>query len=282
MVTVEEALGNAKAALARGEVTEPAREASSLLALAIGRDKTFLIAHPEYQLDNDERDRFAGFIRRRSAHEPLQYISGIQEFYGLDFEVNANVLIPRPETEMVVEAAIEHLSNIDDPLFCDIGTGSGCIAVSILHEVPNAKATALDISRAALEVARDNARRHGVENRLCLLESDVYDALGDEKFELIAANPPYVPVVDFSGLQAEVRDFEPRVALTDEGNGLSVIETIIREATRYLTSGGLLLVEIGFNQSETTREMFDVRTWSQVDLMPDLQGIPRLVRAVAK
>lgn len=282
MPTIEEALQYARSELARNGITEPIRDAALLLALAIQRDKSFLIAHPEYLLTNGEAGRFETCVSRRSAHEPFQYISGKQEFFRLDFEVTPDVLIPRPETEMVVEAAIECLAEIEDPSFCEVGIGSGCIAISVLYEVPRATAVGLDISPPALRIAGRNAQRHGVADRLRLFESDVYSALEGERFELIAANPPYVPIDEFTGLQAEVRDFEPRIALTDETNGLSVIETIIRGAPPFLKSGGVLLLEIGFSQARAVRQMFTSEIWTNIDLMPDLQGIPRLVRAIAK
>jgi release factor glutamine methyltransferase len=217
------------------------------------------------------------FVGRRASHEPFQYISGIQEFYGLEYEVTPDVLIPRPETEMVVERALELIGTHGFTSFCEVGIGSGCIAVSILYHAKASRAVGLDISRAALSVAQRNSEKHHVDERLMLLESDVFRALTDQKFALIVSNPPYVPVQDIEGLQAEVRDHEPPVALTDDADGLSIIRRIVGGAPGFLESDGFLLVEIGFDQSEKVAAMFDPLVWQAPELLPDLQGIPRLV-----
>jgi release factor glutamine methyltransferase len=260
-------------------ITEPRREARSLLGLALEKDNTFLVAHPEYDLTQEEERRFREFLARRARREPLQYIAGRQEFYGLDFAVTKDVLIPRPETELIVEAAAEILKKIENPLFCEVGTGSGCISVAILHEIKRARGVGLDISREALDVTRHNARKNSVAERLELKTSDVFAALHDEKFDLIVSNPPYVPAGDLETLQREVRDFEPRAALTDGGDGLSIIERIVADAPKFLKAGGVLLMEIGFNQSERTRALFPGEVWREVEFFPDLQGIPRMLRA---
>ena len=282
MPTVEENLQLARLVLAAAGIADPPREAASILSLALSRDRAFLIAHPEYEPTDEETRRFENFLHRRAAREPFQYISRIQEFYRLDFEVTPDVLIPRPETEMVVDAALEFLSRRQEPSFCEVGVGSGCISVSILHELPKARGVGLDISPAALAVASRNASRHGVADRLQLFESDVFRELDAGRYDLIASNPPYVPAAQFSGLQDEVRDFEPRAALTDGGDGLSIIAEIIRESPTHLFNGGNLLMEIGFDQSKAVERLFEPSLWNAVDLMPDLQGIPRLVRAVLK
>jgi release factor glutamine methyltransferase len=264
------------------EIAEPRREANSLLAFALRKDKTFLIAHPEYELSGEEETRFREFLRRRAAREPFQYITGRQEFYGLDFVVNGDVLIPRPETELIVENACEVLREVENPFFCEVGFGSGCISVSILHEVKTASAVGLDVSEKALEIAKLNAGNNRVLNRLTLKISDVFGALGNEIFDLIVSNPPYISREDVRTLQPEVRDFEPLAALTDGGDGFSIIEKIIEDSPRFLKSGGFLLLEIGFDQSGKVREMFRSETWRSVEILPDLQGIPRTVKARLK
>jgi len=279
MPTLSEKLDAAGKILHENDIPDARREASSLVALALKRDRTFLIAHPEYDLDPQEEHLVDELVRRRALHEPFQYISGVQEFYGLDFEVTPQVLIPRPETEMVVEHALEILGSFHGDAVCDVGTGSGCIIVSILHELRSVNATAVDASRSALEVARRNADKHGVGDRLKLFESDVFGSLDDQKFDLIVSNPPYVPVEDIPGLQMEVRAFEPHMALTDAGDGLSIIRRIVNEAPNFLVTHGHLLLEIGFNQSAKVVAMFDAVLWYSPELFPDLQGIPRLVSA---
>lgn len=279
MSSIAELLLNAESVLKANDVAEPRREAMSLLMLATQKDRIFLYARPEHRLTSAEIAILDSLLERRARREPLQYISGVQEFYGLEFNVTPDVLIPRPETEMVVERAIELLRMSGSGSFCDVGTGSGCIAVSILHELPRVSAVGLDVSCSALKVARGNAEKHGVGARLKLLESDLFSAVAGEKFGLIVSNPPYVPVEDVSGLQAEVRDFEPRLALTDSFDGLSIIRRIVLEAPRNLSGQGHLLLEIGFDQSEKVAGMFDPGQWRRPELFPDLQGIPRLVSA---
>lgn len=282
MPNVSEILREAAEILGAGGVSEARREAASLLAFALGRDKTFLIAHSEDELSADEENIFRAFIKRRAAREPFQYITGRQEFYGLEFDVAPGVLIPRPETESIVENAVEILKSVDRPAFCEVGVGSGCISVSILHELEMARGIGLDVSEGALAIAAANARKHGVAARLILQKSDVFEVLENEKFDLVVSNPPYISVAEMTDLQREVRDFEPRAALTDGGDGFSIIEKIVAGAPRYLNADGFLLLEIGFGQAERAAAMFDAALWRAAEILPDLQGIPRTVRAQIK
>jgi release factor glutamine methyltransferase len=277
--SIAEKLQAASEILKLSGIGEPRREANSLLALALKKNKTFLIAHPEYELSGEEEQRFQDFLSRRASREPLQYIAGKQEFFGLDFEVNRNVLIPRPETELIVELAIEILQTKKNSMFCEVGIGSGCIAVSILHRIETARAIGLDVSHKALQIAARNAATHKVSNRLELKISDVFEVLENEKFDLIVSNPPYIPSREIENLQAEVRDFEPIVALTDGNEGLSIIEKIIVESPKFLNEASFLLLEIGFGQADAAREMFAPKIWKTVDILPDLQDIPRTIKA---
>jgi release factor glutamine methyltransferase len=281
-LTIAEALREASARLRVAGVAEPRREAGTLLAHALGRDRAFLITHADEGLTEAQASDFRACVERRAAGEPFQYIAGRQEFYGLEFEVGPDVLIPRPETELLVEVALKLLKDLDAPLVCDVGTGSGCIAVTLLHERKDAHGFALDLSRAALAVAARNAARHGVAERLQLLASDCFDALRDDehlelRFDLVASNPPYIAESDLEGLQKEVREHEPRVALTPGGDGLAVIRRLLTEAPRFLKSGGHLLIEIGFEQHEQVAALIDPKVWTLLDIHRDLQGIPRTV-----
>ena len=278
-MNIDAALKDAADALDAADVADARPQAASLLAFALNRDRTFLFAHSGLELTSDELAAFTSLIRRRSSREPYQYIVGRQEFYGLDFQVTPDVLIPRPETEILVEAAIKHLSEIDKPRFCEIGVGSGCISVAILHAQPSATVVAGDISEAALTIARRNAKLNGVSDRLTLIESDVFANVPDEEFDAIVSNPPYVPRLDLDSLQAEVRDFEPVTSLSDGGDGLSIIRRIVDGAPSRLKKGGCLFMEIGFDQSSRVEAMFDRAVWSSVELLPDLQSIPRIVTA---
>lgn len=281
MPRIDEILKGAAETLAKSGVEDPPRQAASLLGLALGRDRTFLIAHPEYELNSEEQIRFEEYLHRRAAREPLQYIRGTQEFHRLEFDVAPGVLIPRPETEILVENAIELLKNKTAPSFCEVGVGTGCISISVLHEVGQAFATGLDISDTALGLTWRNALKHGVSERLKLARSDIFGALARQKFELVVSNPPYIPKAEYDGLQPEVRDFEPAGALTDGGTGLSIIEKIAREAPKYLKPGGFLLMEIGFGQAEEVARMFASPVWQSFEILPDLQSIPRIVKARA-
>jgi len=282
MPRIAEILSEGERLLGAAEIPDPRREAGTLTALGLGRDRTFLFTHPEYEPTKDEIARIEGFLRRRADREPLQYIRGTQGFYGLDFEVNPDVLIPRPETEMLVERGIECLTGLSEPIFMDIGTGSGCIPISILKHLPEARAVAVDISPAALSIARRNAERNGVADRLSLVESDLFSNVPAERFHLIVSNPPYVPEPDIGGLQPEVRDHEPHFALTDGQDGLSIIAEIVRRAPEFLLPGGHLLIEFGFGQAEAVRTMLPARVWEEVGLDPDLQGIPRMLVAKSR
>ncbi len=269
--------------LGNAGVSDPRREASSILAHAIGRDRTFLIAHPEYSLSGEELLRFEPLLARRAAREPLQYILGRTEFYGLEFEVSPGVLIPRPETELIVEAASRFLNERAEPGFCEVGVGSGCISAAILKQIPAAVGIGLEISPDALAVARRNIEAHHLTRRFELRRSDVFSALGDdEMFDAIVSNPPYIAVGEIAGLQPEVRNFEPHRALTDGGDGLSLIRAIIFGAPRFLRSGGLLLVEIGFGQSMEVASMIDRSIWSEPEFLKDLQGIERTLSVVRR
>jgi len=281
---IREALTEASAALRAAGIGDARPDARALLADTLARDHAFLIAHSEDELDTDARALFQERIRRRAAGEPVQYITGRQEFYGLDFEVNPAVLIPRPETELLVEVALELLREKTDapPLVCDVGTGSGCIPVSLLHERRDARACALDISPAALAVAARNAARHAVADRLTLIHSDCFDALdakrAEQRFDLITSNPPYISASEIAHLQREVREHEPRIALTPgDGDGLSLIRRLITEAPRFLDAGGHLLFEIGYGQHEAIAGLVDGNVWTLQDIRRDLQSIPRVV-----
>jgi len=278
--TLESLISGAAEELRRAGISDPLREAYSLMAFAIDREQAFLRAHPEFKLDAAAQDRFIESVGRRSRREPFQHIVGKQEFYGLSFEVSGDVLVPRPETEGIVENALRLYSDATDLFFCDIGTGSGCIAVSILKNHLQARAVASDISLAAVRTAKRNAGRHGVEKRLFLVAMDgLGGILPERQFDLIVANPPYVPAADVEGLQPEVRLFDPLIALTDGANGLSIIRMISQDAPAYLKSGGMLLMEIGFSQADAVLLFFRNENWNSVRILTDLQSIPRIVVA---
>lgn len=277
MMDVSQALEDAASALARAGVPTPRSEAAWLMQFVLRKEAAFLVAHPEHELSVREYEDFRVVVDRRSRHEPFHYITGSREFYGRRFGVGSGVLIPRPETEVLVEAAIATLRGRKARRFCEIGVGTGCVAVSILKALPNASGVASDTSEAALTLAAANAARHQVSERLTLLRGDLFGSARGP-FDLIVSNPPYIPESDFDTLQAEVR-FEPREALLGGPDGLAVIRRLIRDSPANLVKGGVLLTEIGFGQAERVMGLFDTEVWTDTELRSDLQGIPRVVKA---
>lgn len=279
MVTIAQVLLEASQTLARSGVPESRREAASLLAHVLKRNRTFLIAHGDDELGADSLKSFHAYVERRAAGEPSQYITGSQDFYGRSFIVNPDVLIPRPETELLIEAACKYLGHpTSTSLICDVGTGSGCIVITLLHQIPNTSAIGVDISEAAIAVAEKNARAHEVADRVSFLVSDCFNALPRHvSFELIVSNPPYVSAAAVLGLQREVRDHEPLVALSPGADGLLVIRRLLNEAPRFLKDNGLLVMEIGFDQAEAVEALIDSKVWDLAGIVPDLAGIPRIV-----
>ena len=223
--------------------------------------------------------RFAALVERRARREPIAYIIGAQEFWGLDFEVTPAVLIPRPETELIVETALERLAAIGDPRVVDVCTGSGCVAIALALHRTDARIVATDLSADALRIAQRNAGRHGVAARVQLVRTDLMAGLSGG-FDAIVANPPYVPEVDAPGLQPEVRDYEPGLALFAGPDGLAVIARLVETSASRLRAGGLLLFEIGAGQGEAVAGLI-ARTAGlrMVALRRDLQALPRTVIA---
>jgi release factor glutamine methyltransferase len=267
--------------LRKAGVPEARREAGSLLEYVLGRDRSFILTHAEDEVGEEQAEKFQEYLERRAQGEPLQYITANQEFFGLDFEVTKDVLIPRPETELLVETALKLLTPSADAFICDVGTGSGCIVITLMQQLQQARAVAIEISPEALEVARRNARRHSVAERIDFVFSDSFAALNSleprPSFDLIVSNPPYVEEGAMANLQSEVRDFEPHSALAAGADGLDIIRRLLLEAPGFLKTGGYFLFEIGFNQAAAVRELLDPKIWKLIDIHKDLQGIPRTV-----
>ncbi|HZI60071.1 MAG TPA: peptide chain release factor N(5)-glutamine methyltransferase [Pyrinomonadaceae bacterium] len=275
--SIANSLREASQALEARGVPESRREAGSLLAFVIGKDRTFLISHADDSLEETEVNRFREVVARRAEGEPLQYITGVQDFYGREFRVTPDVLIPRPETELLVEAALEVITDVRGPSICDVGTGSGCIAVTLLCERTDARAVAVDVSEAALKVAAQNAQVLGVGDRIELKLSNCFDALDRTTFDAIVSNPPYISSAALAGLQREVRDHEPLVALSPGADGLSVIRRLLQDAPSFLNAGGHVVMEIGFDQGEAVQELIEPKFWRLMEIRPDLQSIPRIL-----
>lgn len=277
---ISEAIRFATELLASSGVENPRREASLLLSTSINRDMVFLIAHPDHELSEQEIDSFKEYSLRRAKREPFQYICGYQEFYGLRFSVSRDVLIPRPETELIVEQAIRFLQIRETRRFCDVGIGSGCISIAILKHVSNSFGIGCDVSERALELARKNAQMHGVVDRIRLIVSDILSNVDvSDGFDLIVSNPPYISKSEFPNLLPEVRDYEPRLALLGGEDGLEIIRKLILQAKGALKRGGKLIMEIGHDQANTVSKILQENGWNDVDFIPDLRGFLRIVIA---
>jgi release factor glutamine methyltransferase len=280
---------------------------------ALECDRAWLYAHPEHELDAATRAQYFSLIAKRASGVPTQHLTGNQEFWGLDFEVTPAVLIPRPETEHVIEVSLERLGVGPDAgsarrkekfLIADIGTGSGCIAIALAHELPNARIIATDISAAALEVARRNAARHAVTSRIDFVECNLADFLlhgspfataqgkriaghpslplrasEPSSLDLIASNPPYIGRQEAATLPPEVREHEPDVALFGGETGTEIYAPLIAQAATLLKPGGMLVLELGHNSAEYVTRLLAAPEWTSVATSRDLAGITRVVFA---
>lgn len=282
MPTIAQAINEAARVLRDAGVSDERLTANLLMCYALGVERAQLLIRANEEPDEPGYRAFLEAVRRRAAGEPLQYITGYQEFYGLEFKVTPAVLIPRPETEFLVEQIIklsQAKPEIVEPFIVDVGTGSGCIAITLARHIPGARVVAIDISRAALEVARENATRHGVADQIEFLEGDLLAPLDGRGLEgsvdFLASNPPYVPLTDAATMQREVRDWEPMGALFAGNDGLSFYKRLLEEGRAYIKPGGYLVCEIGYGQLDAIRQMIAASDWRLETVTDDLQGIPR-------
>jgi release factor glutamine methyltransferase len=279
-MTVREAIAWAAEQLSASQHlrSDAYRDAARLLLHTLGISRAQLLANPEDTLSPEQYVSFERLIARRITHEPIQYITGEQEFFGLPLRVTPAVLIPRPETEHLVEAVLARLDRSAALAIVDIGTGSGAIAIALASHLPAARVIATDISPAALEVAVENAARNHVADRIRFIESDLLEALApDAPFDAVVSNPPYVAFADGKDLHPQVRDFEPATALFATGNGLDVYRRLIPQAHAVLKPNGILALEIGEGQQTAIAEFLS--PWNEVRFLADLQQIPRVALA---
>ena len=275
--------------------------AELLLMHVLGRDRAWLYTNPEAAIEAVAADKYFGLLARRAAGEPTQYLTGKQEFWGLEFEVTPAVLIPRPETEHVIEVALERLGargiKIDmvtgapSPALrvADVGTGSGCLAVALAQELPHAEIFATDISPAALEVAGRNAARHGMAERVHFMETNLLEALLRDKqsngrqsplFDLVVSNPPYIAQSEGEQLPREVREHEPHASLFGGPTGIEMYARLIEQAGSLLKSGGILVLELGYDSAERVRAIIAaLPAWTNISITNDLAEIPRVFAA---
>ena len=289
-VSVGEALLSATGWLRAGGSRSPRLDAELLLATALGVDRAELFRTPERVLSRNEERRFDGYVVRRQGREPVAYIRGRRAFRTIELEVSPAVLIPRPETETLVEVALEALAAVPggaaapgpyEPLALDVGTGSGCIALALAAEDPYVHVVAVDVDEAAVQVARRNAARLGLGGRVDIALSDLFAGLAPlQRFDVIVSNPPYVPDAEYATLEPNVRDFEPRLALHGGEDGLDVYRRLVVEAVPRLLPGGMLAVEVGCGQAAAVRALFaGAGAFAPAQERPDLGGTPRVVSA---
>ena len=253
--------------------------AETLLMFALGINRAYLYAHPERELTLEEEARYDEVLAQRASGVPSQYVTGHQEFWGLDFIVSPAVLIPRPETEHLVEAVLELARNVPHPKLVDVGTGSGCVALALAHELKDAEVYVLDISADALEVARANAARLQLEPRR-FIQSNVLEGLADiHDFDFVVSNPPYVGFHEADKVQRSVFEFEPRIAVFAGESGLDVIRPLVVQAHDALKRGGWLALEIGYSMRDVVLGLLHLTKWEEIRVVPDLQEIPRVVMA---
>ncbi len=267
-----------QAALPLG-ANEARLEAQMLLQRVLGVNRAYLLAHPEQSLSPQQQNDYESMLGRRLQGEPIAYILGEREFFGLNFKVTLATLIPRPETELLVELALQRIPLHGHFRVLDLGTGSGAIAVSIAHGRPAADVVAVDASAAALQVARENAQRLGTGN-VRFLQSEWFDALGGERYDLVVSNPPYVAAGDVHLAQGDVR-FEPPTALVSGVDGLDDIRHIIGRAGEFLAPGGWLLLEHGYNQAAQVRDLLRNDGFAEVFSAKDIGGVDRVSGGVS-
>ena len=278
-VQLKPSLNSAVNQLTAGNVPSPRMNAELLLMFTLGCDRAYLYAHPERELTIDEQTRYKDALAERLRGVPAQYITGHQEFWGMDLIVTHAVLIPRPETEHVIETVIDCIgrSPTDFLRIADVGTGSGCIALALAKQLPKAEIHATDISPSALEIAEANAARLQLERHLFFHDTDLLKGLEAAAFDFVVSNPPYVGEAEADQVQLEVRKFEPRTAVFAGPTGLEVIENLIPAAHTALRPGGYLIMEISGTIADRVRAL--LHDWEDITLTNDLQGIPRVASA---
>lgn len=269
-MTIKELMNQGIMMLKNEEIEAPKNKARIIMQHTLKKTREYIIIYDNKQVTNAQRDEYIKNIKRLIIGEPLQYITGMQEFMKLKFLVNKNVLIPQPDTEILVGEAIEILQNIQNPIVLDLCTGSGAIAIAIAKYVQNVKIYATDISEDALEIARQNAKLNGVANNIKFIESDLFEELKDMKFDVIVSNPPYIPTMGIKKLPKDVQN-EPKIALDGGKDGLDFYRRIAKDGYKYLNRQGYLCLEIGYDQRINVKKIIDdqkryVQTYSKKDL----------------
>ena len=277
-MNLKQALQSAIQQLGQAQVGSPRLNAETLLMFVLGRDRAYLYAHGERVLSAEEILRYQQLTAERARGVPAQYITGHQEFWGMDLLVSPAVLIPRPETEHVVETVLElSQGRAGNIRIVDVGTGSGCIALALAKELPQAEIHATEISATALEVARANAARHQLAERVHFHQTDLLNDIAGMQFDFVVSNPPYVGESEKDTVEAQVRKFEPQIAVFAGETGMEVFAKLIPQALKVLSPGGWVVMELAFSSYDRVRQL--LLNWSDLRFSNDLQGIPRVVAA---
>ncbi|NIA18764.1 MAG: peptide chain release factor N(5)-glutamine methyltransferase [Simkaniaceae bacterium] len=256
----------------------PRRDIEWLLQDLLNCSRIDLYLRFDEPLDRSQLDTLRSWVKRRTKNEPIQYITGKTEFYGLEIEVNESVLIPRPETERLVDVAIHTIGQNGNPKILDVGTGSGCIAIALAHEITQAQITAVDIHEEALTLAQSNSRRHALNN-IEFRQMDFLKDTPDGKYDMIVCNPPYVPEIEMESLMPDVRDYEPRISLTDGTDGLTFYHRLAQVGTDLLKHHGWLIMEVGLEEHpEKAKAIFQHSPYDSPDLISDYNGDPRVLK----
>lgn len=279
MITVLEAIRLSTEYLEKKKIDSPRINAELLLAHIIGCKRLDLYLAFDRPLTEPELNIYRGLIKRRASYEPLQYIIGTVEFYGLVFKVTPSVLIPRPETELLVENIIKELSDKEQLNILEIGCGSGNIAISLAYHLKQAQIITTDISDAALNLAKENSQKLGVAERISFIRHNILtdDLLRFSMFDLVVSNPPYVSLQSYSSLQKEILDFEPRLAVTDESDGLTFYRIISEKVSGNIKKGGKLFFEISHGQCDDVKSIMTKNNFSKIEVIKDYQNIERIV-----
>lgn len=269
-MTIKELLNQGIIMLKNEDIDGPKNKARAILGFTLKKTREYLIIYDNKEVTPRQRDEYVKNIKRLISGEPLQYITGVQEFMKINFVVTKDVLIPQPDTEILVEEVIKIAKTIENPIILDLCTGSGAIAISLAKYIPNAKIVATDISKKALEIARQNAKFNGVLNNIEFIESNLFDKIKNQKFDIIVSNPPYIPTGDIKTLPKDVRQ-EPQIALDGGNDGLKFYRIISENGYKFLNRQGYLCLEIGYNQKKDVLQIIDkqkryVETYCKKDL----------------
>ncbi len=278
-MTLSDFLQTIRTELEQGNVETPSLDARTIVKARLGLSDADIIAKPDLEISSKQQKQIERDVKDRIAGKPVSKILGQKEFWGLDFKVTAETLSPRPETEILIEAVLDFVTDKDQPLnILDLGTGTGCIPIALLKELPNTRAVAVDLSEAALDVARENARAHGVEDRIEFIQSDWFENVPEQmRFDVVTSNPPYIANPDLKSLPKEVKNHDPILSLDGGADGLEPYKIIFDQLTHRLKEGGHAFFEFGSGQRESLERLVRDSHTNPVRVIPDLAGIDRVL-----